>query len=200
MFIKRIASWLSLVTLVAFAVSPAASGAKLYKWVDQDGKVTYQDQPPPEDAQSVKEYRDPEVRRPAVAAAGERAPVTLYSVEKCDACDLVRLFLQKKGVPFSEIDVGNDREAQQELLENVGQLGVPTLMVGNTPLAGYSPTGIEAELRNAGYLPPLEPEEPGEEETAATDAADAEQSDEFAEQSDFDQPDSDQPDTTAGNF
>ncbi len=199
MLIKRIAASLSLVTFTALAVVPLAQGAKLYKWVDANGNVTYQDQPPPENAQSVKEYRDPEVQRPDVAAAGERPPVTLYAVPKCDACDLVRLFLQKKGVPFSEIDIGNDREAQQELLESVGQLGVPTLMVGNTPLAGYSPTGIEAELRNAGYLPPLDPEGPTE-EAGADEPENIEPPVESAEEPDPDQPDADLPGTTAGNF
>ncbi|MDH3638980.1 MAG: DUF4124 domain-containing protein [Gammaproteobacteria bacterium] len=199
MFTKREATSLCLATLLAFAVSPVAWGAKLYKWVDHDGNVTYQDQPPPEDAQSVSEYRDPEVSGPAAAGAARNSPVTLYVIEKCDACDLVRLFLQKNGIPFSEIDVGNDADAQKELLENVGQLGVPTLLIGKTPLAGYNASSIEAELRKAKYLPPLEAEAEVEVEVEVEEttvgAEQPDEADETAEQSD-----SLAPDTTAGNF
>lgn len=33
----------------------AASAVKLYKWVDKDGKITYQELPPPADASKVEE-------------------------------------------------------------------------------------------------------------------------------------------------
>ncbi len=197
---RQITSSLCLgMALAALVTAPSAWGGKLYKWVDQAGNVTYQDQPPPEDAQGVEEYRDPEAPRVATSAAAQRAPVTLYAIEKCDACDLVRLFLQKRAVPFSEIDVSKDRDAQQELLDTAGQLGVPTLMVGNTPLAGYNPTGIEAELRNAGYLPPLEnedtAEEPAFEEAPETQNAEV-------EDGENEPPEvvAEPADTTAGNF
>lgn len=36
-----------LLIFAALLLSATAQGAKVYKWVDEDGRVTYRDQPPP---------------------------------------------------------------------------------------------------------------------------------------------------------
>src|SRR5216684_6560463 len=143
--------------LVAFAVTPAHA-AKLYKWVDKNGNVSYQDSPPPPDAGRVEE-RNLATGSPAIKGkddVAEKYPVVLYSVPKCSSCDLARAYLQKRKVPFSEKNVENDRKAQDELKEKAKSVSVPTILVGEKVMSGYMESLLEGELDQAGY-PKLEP-------------------------------------------
>jgi glutaredoxin len=140
-----------LLVLFVFAVTPAHA-AKLYKWVDKDGNVSYQDSPPPPNAGRV-EQKDlatglPEKKKDDVA---EKYPVVLYSVPKCSSCDLARAYLQKRKVPFSEKNVENDRKSQEEMKEKTKGLSVPTILVGTKVMSGYMESLLEGELDQAGY-------------------------------------------------
>jgi hypothetical protein len=97
------------VLVTALAVAPAYA-AKLYKWVDERGNISYQDRPPPEGAGRVEEKTLREGRggnsgSPEAAEAAAKSPVTLYMVPKCSPCDAARAYLRKRGVPFSEVNV-----------------------------------------------------------------------------------------------
>lgn len=148
-----------LAVLGMLVVPGLAMSQSLYKWVDEYGNVTYQDTPPPNSVEfEEQEFGDPDA---ASAAAGdvnqglndaiERNPVTLYSIPECDACDLVRLFLEKHAVPFAEKDIQGNLSFQQELQSASGQLTVPTILVGSDVVDGYSRSGIRKALTDNGY-------------------------------------------------
>ena len=154
-----------LLLATALAVS-TAQAEKLYKWVGKDGKVSYQDRPPPADAGMVQE-RDLSVRRPGSSADTDAAsdavqnfPVVLYTVSNCASCDEARTYLKKRGVPFSEKNVGKNAALQKEMIEKVGQLSVPTITVGSKVMSGYVQSLLAGELDQAGY--PKESKEAGE--------------------------------------
>lgn len=135
----------------------SAHAQKLYKWVDDQGNVFYQDQLPPDADETTEAYaEDPELIDAAkpnpAAAAAKSHPVTLFSIPVCDACDLVRNMLKKNGVPFNEKDANDDPAVQNELMKLSGQLSVPLLTVGKKVIYGYNSMAIEEELSNAGYL------------------------------------------------
>jgi len=145
-------------------LAATAQAQNLYKWVDQDGNVTYQDTPPPgEDSTATPFAEDAEVAAEAKANEGNLPdiPVTLYSVPTCDACDLVRNLLEKYGVPYEEKDASNDVDVQSDLKELAGQLSVPVLTVGDAVISGYTSSGITSELANAGFTPNRESGSPG---------------------------------------
>lgn len=138
----------------AVLLTTVAQAQEMYKWVGEDGKVTYQDTPPPGEADSAAPFAvDQEVAAEEAQAALPDVPVTLYSVPVCDACDLVRKILEDYGVPYEEKDAAEDTEVQKEVRELVGQLSVPVLAVGDTVITGYSSSGIIAELTNVGFTP-----------------------------------------------
>lgn len=132
------------------AVNPAAGDEKLYKWVDENGNVSYQDRPPPGDSVQVETFSDE-----TAAAAPESAPpdvdVVLYSIKVCDVCDLVRNLLEERGVPFEEKTADGDPEVQAELKEVSGVLSVPVLVIGEGVLKGYNRELILNELEEAGF-------------------------------------------------
>ena len=145
---------ISILVAGVFLLAASAQAQDLYKWVDEDGNVTYQDSPPPGDTGAAKPFaEDAEVAAEAENDALPDVSVTLYSVPICDSCDLVRNLLQKYGVPFDEKDASDDVAVQAEVREIAGQLTVPVLAVGDSMVTGYSSSGITAELTSAGFTP-----------------------------------------------
>lgn len=129
-----------------------ASADKLYKWVDPQGNVTYQDQPPPKGVTYTEQIiTEPATGESSMAAAAASHPITLYATTDCDSCDLVRNYLDRYSIPFVEKDAGHDVAVQQELKKRAGRLQVPTLLIGDKPLTGYSRTALDTELAAAGY-------------------------------------------------
>jgi glutaredoxin len=86
-----------------------------------------------------------------------RYPVTLYTVTDCDACDLVRMQLQNRDVPYTEKDSATDVEVQTELKAKAGTLSVPTVTIGNQVLSGYNKMALDNALDEVGYLSPTRP-------------------------------------------
>lgn len=144
----RVFSCMVLALLIATGV--AAQDGKLYKWVDEDGNVTYQDRPPPDGGGQVETFADqgpeetPETSAPDV-------DVTLYSIEVCDACDLLRKLLRDRGVAFEEKNAQDNLEVQNELKEVAGALSVPVLQIGDQVLKGYNRELVLNELEEAGF-------------------------------------------------
>lgn len=143
--------------LVLSVLMAPAHGATLYKWVDANGNVTYQDTPPPENVQFEESTVDP-LPEPLPEDAGRQIeeaalenPVSLFTVPECDTCDLVRLYLEGNSIPFAEKDVRTNLETQAELEKITGTLTVPTLVIGEQVLDGYSRRAIRDALANAGF-------------------------------------------------
>ena len=143
--------------LCMFAVYSAQS-ASLYRWVDNEGKVHYSEQPPPPSAARKIEEKTigtaptDDVQLPyASRLAAKNFPVTLYNSGCGDACTKAREHLTKRGVPFNEKDAGTP-EVQAELKKLIGALEVPVLAVGTvTRLKGYDSDAWNAALDDAGY-------------------------------------------------
>ncbi len=148
---------LGLIASLCIGISLNAHAVKLYKWVDEEGNVTYQDQPPPEtsdyeekniNVQGTNLEKDPDF---AMSTAAVTAPVVLYAVQQCESCDLMRLFLEHHKVPFTEKNVEGDPKVQDELYEMVGALRVPLLKVGDKTVDGYSRSAMAALLRSYNF-------------------------------------------------
>ncbi len=60
-------------------------------------------------------------------------PVTIYTTPTCGYCRATKEFLKEKNVPYTEIDVGSDRDKAKEMIEKSGQMGVPVIVIGTPP-------------------------------------------------------------------
>ncbi len=143
-----------------------AQNGKLYKWVDDKGKISYQDSPPPKNskvidsdvlknqqqsAQPVKELR--RASDPAPILDGS-VPVMVYTADNCLPCQSVVLFLTQKQVPFIERDIRSDRRARDRLSRLSKQITVPSLFIGGEIVQGHAKPPITRALKKAGYLKP----------------------------------------------
>ncbi len=163
----------ALVVLMVCAAGSVAA-AKLYKWVDKDGNVSYHDLPPLDDSKYKVEEKNLKTGTavsddPAMKEAAEKNPVVLYVAPKCTSCDAARLYLNSRKIPFKELNVEGNRDLQQQLIAKSGGLAVPTIMVGEKVMRGYIETLVEGELNAAGYpKPEAEPaQKTGEEKPAS---------------------------------
>ena len=167
---------LLVMALVAIGI-PAAQADTLYKWVDSQGRISYHDQPPPEGAgyrveEKVLGTGNKHKEEDKLAKIVEKFPVVLYSVPDCGSCDLARLYLQKRKVPFTEQNLNADPELQQTLKKKIGSLSAPTLMIGEKVMKGYVESVLEGELDGAGY-PKIEASESSASESQGNDKAPA---------------------------
>jgi glutaredoxin len=156
---------------------PAAQADTLYKWVDSQGRISYHDQPPPEGAgyrveEKVLGTGNKHKEEDKLAKIVEKFPVVLYSVPDCGSCDLARLYLQKRKVPFTEQNLNADPELQQTLKKKIGSLSAPTLMIGEKVMKGYVESVLEGELDGVGY-PKIEASESSASESQGNDKAPA---------------------------
>jgi hypothetical protein len=144
-----------IVAFVLIAAAGALQAGELYRWVDQDGKVHYTDQPPPPQARSAERKRLGD--RPgdgpvsyALQQAMKNYPVTLYVAEGCgDGCKAAVAYLHRRGVPFTQKDGREDADALKALTGGV--LEVPLATVGSNVLRGYQENAWKTALDAAGY-------------------------------------------------
>ena len=80
-------------------------------------------------------------------------PVEIYTTRYCPYCVNAKALLKRKGVDFTEIDVGRDWGRRSEMVERAhGRVTVPQIFVGSVHVGGCDDLYA---LERAGKLDPL---------------------------------------------
>jgi glutaredoxin len=79
--------------------------------------------------------------------------IRLFSREWCSWCIDAKEYLTARGYKFTEINVGEDRAAYQEMKELSDQTYVPTLVAGDEVLANFDTDQLEKFLREHDIVP-----------------------------------------------
>ena len=82
-----------------------------------------------------------------------RTDLKLFSREWCSWCIDAKDYLTNRGYQFTEIDVGQDRTAYEEMKELSDQTYVPTLLAGDEVLANFDTNQLEKFLRAHDIVP-----------------------------------------------
>jgi glutaredoxin len=156
----RVSQRIALVCAVAVAVIAAVATAQaqqVYRYVDKDGRVIYSDRSPPSDSKEVQakrlspnfiENNDVPV---ATAQAAPRFPVTLYTFACGLVCQNAEGLLNRRGVPFSTVNV-EDQKGAELLMKLTGAQQAPVLQVGDKLVAkGFNEARWTTMLDDAGY-------------------------------------------------
>jgi len=77
----------------------------------------------------------------------------LFSREWCSWCIDAKEYLTARGYQFTEVDVGQDRTAYEEMKELSDQTYVPTLVAGDEVLANFDTDQLEKFLRKHAIVP-----------------------------------------------
>ncbi len=141
------------VMAAAWLLTTNVGAVTVVECVDAEGNSSFRSACPPGTTKKGEKHlrgtRAPE--EPGMEEIAAANPITLYSVPDCDACDLVRNALAGRGIPFTETDVQDNAERQEELKAATGGLTVPALKIGERVLTGYSRDAIDGALEQAGY-------------------------------------------------
>ncbi|HEY6837553.1 MAG TPA: glutaredoxin domain-containing protein [Geobacteraceae bacterium] len=156
--------------LLAF---PLLIHAEMYRWVDDNGVVTFKDTPPPaskKKKKKVKTYTDADFdpaptqqpaaetrpRKTAAVPPEKQTPpkqqfngtVELYVTSWCGYCKRARAYLDSKGVRYVAYDIEKDPAAKQRHKE-LGGNGVPLIIIGSNKISGFSAQAIDHYLGSA---------------------------------------------------
>ena len=106
----------------------AALAQQLYRWTDEKGRVNITDTPPPASARNVQRKNGAgnvaeSQQGFELSQAVRNFPVTLYTAPACkEYCVAARALLNKRGVPFTEVQVADDASRQE--LKSIGYVDV----------------------------------------------------------------------------
>lgn len=144
---------------ILFCLVPVLASAQqqMFRYIDKDGRVVYTDMAPPSDAKSVQQKKLGgnfiETSEPpyALQIAQQRNPVTLYSGACGTLCDQARALLNRRGIPYRDIDPSQPGELQK-MKQVTGDQQVPVLVVGSAIMVrGFEEEKWQVALDQAGY-------------------------------------------------
>jgi len=158
----------------AFFAGPAL--ADVYTWVDKEGTVHFQDDPPATGKRAKKlpslpvqqlraeplpvetaPTQDKGVRKraPPAQMSGSERPlvkpkpfpnVELYTTSWCPWCKKAREYFNSRGIKFTAYDIEKDAGALERKVGIDGDKHVPTAIIGGKVVKGYSPSEYQAAL------------------------------------------------------
>src|SRR4029453_8685078 len=152
---KRIALVLGIAA--AMVAVGATAQQQVYRYVDKDGKVVYSDRSPPSDSKDVQAKRlspnfiENNTLPLATSQAAEKFPATLYTFACGTVCENAEGLLNRRGVPFTTVNV-EDAKGAEQLKKLTGEQQAPVLVVGDKLIAkGFNEARWTAMLDDAGY-------------------------------------------------
>lgn len=131
-----------------------ATAAKLYKWTDADGNVSYQDRPPPKNSKSeiLQHSVSSGQRTPSSGSnAAPRDPVVVYTLDNCNSCEILLLRLKQMDVPTEERSLIEDRAAQKRIFDMTGSMTAPSVFIGGNLVSPLTDSSLRSGLEEAGY-------------------------------------------------
>jgi len=73
--------------------------------------------------------------------------VIIYSTPTCVYCKMLKDFLKKRKVPYTEYDVAADLKAREEMKEKSHQAGVPVVDIDGEIFVGFNRGELESVLK-----------------------------------------------------
>ena len=72
--------------------------------------------------------------------SGVMASVTVYSTDACPYCIQAKRLLDKRGIPYEEINLARDPDGRDQLVEKTGMFTFPQVLVDDELIGGYTET------------------------------------------------------------
>ena len=73
--------------------------------------------------------------------------VVIYSTPTCPDCKRAKDYLSRKGIPYTDINVAEDREKAKEMIQKSGQMGVPVIIIDdNEVVVGFNQSLLDKLL------------------------------------------------------
>ena len=72
--------------------------------------------------------------------------VIIYSTPTCPYCKRAKDYLSRKGIPYTDINVAQDRDKAKEMIQKSGQMGVPVITIDGEVAVGFNQTLLDSLL------------------------------------------------------
>lgn len=118
---------------------------------DKSGNRTFQKVCPPESKQVSEKKLTTGASSKKQNGNTNDIQATLYIIPDCEACEEIKEFLGNRNISITEKNVNDNLELQKELTALTGSLKVPTTVIGEEILTGYSRSKFIKVLESAGY-------------------------------------------------
>ena len=63
--------------------------------------------------------------------------VTVYTTEPCGYCRTAKALLDRRNIPFEEINLSKDADGRAELVTRTGMMTFPQVILDGEPLGGF---------------------------------------------------------------
>jgi len=68
----------------------------------------------------------------------QKHKIKIFSTHTCPYCDMVKRYLDEKGMEYEDVNVSSDPKAREEMGEKSGQMGVPVLEINDQVVVGFN--------------------------------------------------------------
>ncbi|HLF98718.1 MAG TPA: glutaredoxin domain-containing protein [Methylococcaceae bacterium] len=145
---------MSCAALLALFACSLPAVAEIYRWTDPSGKVHYTERKPADRAGGEAESLQGSAGVSFVGGgnatgATPTVKVRMFMTRSCPYCKKAKAFLQKRGIPYEELDIEASSRAKAEY-DRLGGRGVPVILVGEQRLDGFDARSMERILAAAG--------------------------------------------------
>jgi glutaredoxin 3 len=65
------------------------------------------------------------------------ARVTVYTTEPCGYCRTAKALLDRRGVPYEEVNLAKDADGRAELVSRTGMMTFPQVILDSEPIGGF---------------------------------------------------------------
>ena len=72
--------------------------------------------------------------------------ITVYGTPTCPYCTMAKDFFDSKGIGYEYKDVDADEDAQKEMMQKSGSMGVPVIDIDGKIIVGFDVPAISKEL------------------------------------------------------
>jgi glutaredoxin 3 len=63
--------------------------------------------------------------------------VTVYTTEPCGFCRTAKALLDKRGIPYSEVNLAKDADGRAQLASRTGMMTFPQVVIDDQPIGGF---------------------------------------------------------------
>ena len=122
-FVKELASYV-LIGVVCFGIG--VGGYHGWRWYNQGPAKTVMDT--------------------TAHFVGVESQVVMYSTQWCPYCQQARAYFKANNIRYLERDIEQDDEQTRQLYSQIGQKGVPQIVIGNEILHGFDMALVSQSL------------------------------------------------------
>ena len=81
--------------------------------------------------------------------------VLLFTQPGCLSCELMRIYLEAREIPFQEHDISTDLESRRLMTETYDSTETPTLVIADEVITGFDPARLDQYLDSVSSSNPV---------------------------------------------